>query len=441
MAEAAAIGGVIAYEVAETTVQVGAAGYAIAKPTLPLKASFSQIATAQDDETRNSVVRSDHSVTVVKNKAYIFGGETGSGKLASNDIHAVTLDAPSEEKIHPEPDYLVLPAVPDVEGQEVPKARTKHAATHFNVCVAIFGGVDQAGKLVDEEPIIWLYVTAKSAWESLKSESGAAPPQRSGARLFNFNNNLVLYGGVDGNGGELKDVWHYSYSQKTWTQLPSAPISTRNAALVDGVLYLISGTDNMSSDVHSLHLHPNEKAEETIHVNADKETEWSTVAFPTNPLTPGPRPRVGGGLLPITTGYGRNYLLYFFGARQNPNSTEAISPDDTEDPSQWSDTWTYQIPSSSPVAKPTLSISEALKPAHIKDVIREKLGYSSGEQSWAEIEVEVPGDLTLGVGKIHPGPRANFGYDVMPDGCSVVVWGGLNAKGEREGDGWTIRLS
>lgn len=52
MAEAAAVGGVVAYEVAETAVQAGAAGYAIAKPTQPLKASFHQIATAKDDETR-----------------------------------------------------------------------------------------------------------------------------------------------------------------------------------------------------------------------------------------------------------------------------------------------------------------------------------------------------------------------------------------------------
>ncbi|PPJ55616.1 hypothetical protein CBER1_03735 [Cercospora berteroae] len=440
MAEAAAVGGVVAYEVAETAVQVAAAGYAVAKPTQPLKASFHQIATAKDDETRTSVVRSDHSVTVVKNRAYVFGGETASGQLASNDIHAVTLDKPAEEKSEHEPEYSILPAVADVEGQPVPEARTKHAATHFNICVAIFGGLNEAGKLVDEEPVIWLYVTGKSAWESLKSDHGPAPAQRSGARLFNFNNNLVLYGGVDANGEPLRDIWHFSYTQKTWTQLPIAPVSTRNAALVDGVLYLISGTDNMSSDVHSLHLHPNENAEESLHVNSDPQTEWHTASFPTNPLTPGPRPRVGGGLLPISTGYGRNYLLYFFGARQNPNTTEAVSPDDTEDPSQWSDSWTYQIPSSSPEVKPTLSISEAIKPARIKDAIREKLGYSSGEQSWAEVEVLPPGDLVVGTGKIHPGPRAFFGYDVMPDGHGVVVWGGLNAKGEREGDGWIIRF-
>ena len=60
MAEAAAVGGVIAYEVAETTVQVGAAGYAVAKPTLPLKASFVQIATATDDETRYVSYSQDH---------------------------------------------------------------------------------------------------------------------------------------------------------------------------------------------------------------------------------------------------------------------------------------------------------------------------------------------------------------------------------------------
>lgn len=378
---------------------------------------------------------------MVKNKAYIFGGETGAGKLASNDIHAVTVDRPSEAKSQYEPEYSVLPAVPDVEGQAVPKARTRHAATHFNICVAVFGGTDQDGTLVDEEPIIWLYVTGKSAWESLQSEKGPTPVQRSGARLFELNNNLVLYGGVDGHGEALHDVWHFSYAQKTWSQLPSAPVNTRNAALVDGVLYLIAGTDNMSSDVHSLHLHPNEKAEATLHVNADKETAWSTVSFPTNPLAPGPRPRIGGGTLPISTGYGRNYLLYFFGARQTPNTTEAISPEDTDDPSQWSDTWTYQIPSSSAELKPAFSISEAIKPARIKDAIREKLGFSSGEKSWAEVEVQPPGDLVVGTGKIHPGPRAFFGYDVMPDGHGIVVWGGLNAKGEREGDGWIIRFS
>jgi hypothetical protein len=339
------------------------------------------------------------------------------------------LDHSSESK--PGPDYSVLPALPDVEGQPVPAARTKHAACRFNACVAVYGGVDQNGKLVDNDSCVWLYVTGKSAWEALKPEHGVTPPPRSGAELFDCNNNLVLYGGVDAEGQLLKDVWYYSYAAKVWTQLPSAPVavSPSNTALCDRVLYLIDGTDNMSSEVHSLPIRPGE------------ESEWSTVSFPTNPLRNGPRPRVGGGLLPITTGYGRNYLVYFLGARQNANTAEVASPEDGEDPTQWSDTWTYQIPSSDAEVKATTSVAEVFKPARIKDAIREKLGYSSGEQTWAEVEVQPPGDLVVGEGKVHPGPRAFFGSDSTPDGHAVVMWGGLNAKNEREGDGWLIKFS
>lgn len=370
---------------------------------------------------RLSLVRSGHSCTVVGNKAYIFGGETASGKLASNDIHFVTYE-PSGK---PEPDYSVVPAVPDVDGQAVTSPRTKHAACHFNVCVAIFGGVDEDGKLVDEEPFFWLYNTAKSAWETLKSEnSDVSPVQRSGAKLFNLNNKLVLYGGVDANGEPLKDAWHFDYVSKVWTALSSAPVATSNAAMSAGILYLIDGEDNMSSNVHSLDLNGPELA----------KAEWSSTSFPTNPLTPGPRPRIGGGLLPITTGYGRNYLLYFFGARQNPQSTDTTSPEDTEDPTQWSDAWTFQVVSSQPEVKATTSFSDAIKPSAIKDAIRSKLGYDTGSHSWAEVEVQPPDDLMEGQGKLHPGPRAFFGCDFVASGSSVVVWGGVNAMGEREGE-------
>lgn len=429
MAAEAAAGLWAAEEVVTTGAQLGVGAYMVAKPTMPLKASFSQIATAKDDDTRLSLARANHTVTVVGNKAYIFGGETASGKLASNEVHAVTLEHTDQQ---PEFDYSVLPALADdIEGSgRTPAARTKHAASHLNVCVAVFGGVDENGKLVDREPIIWLYVTAKSAWQALEDENGGiAPSQRSNAKLFEVNNNLVLYGGVDENGQELKDAWHFDYASKAWTPLPSAPVATSNAAMCENVLYLISSSDNMSSDVHHLDISNFETA------------EWKSTPFPTNPLTPGPRPRTGGGLLPVSTGFGRNYLLYFFGARQNPHTLETTSPEDTEDPTQWSDLWTYQVESSHPEVKPTTHITEALKPSKIKDAIRSKLGYDTGNHSWAEIEVQPPDDLALSEGKVHPGPRAFFGCDVIGEGKKVVVWGGLNAKGEREGDGWVITFS
>ena len=327
----------------------------------------------------------------------------------------------------------MIPAIPDRGVSDVPVARQKHAAAAFNVCVAIFGGTDESGETIDEGSMIWLFNTAKSAWEKLEpsaAESGPAP--RNSARLFNHQNSLVLYGGTDGNGAALKDVWHFNYATKTWTQLPDAPVSTTNAEVADGVLHLISGADKMAGDLHLL----------PLTAKTDEERSWATVQFPTNPLTPGPQPRTGAGLVSISTGFGRQYLLYFFGAR---TSALAVSSEDSEakdsPPQYWSDMWTYQLPSSDPEIKPTLSLTEAIKPAKIKDMIRSKLGYDDGKHSWAEVEVLPPTDLLEATeGKVHPGPRADFAYDVMEDRQSVVVWGGVNPKGEREGDGWIIKL-
>ncbi|KAK3706705.1 hypothetical protein LTR37_012549 [Vermiconidia calcicola] len=432
MAEAAAAAAV--YEVVETSAQIGVGAYMVAKPTMPLKATFSQIATSSDDDTKLSLSRSGHTLCIVKNKAYLFGGETAADKLSSNEVHAVTLE-PSEKG---EPDYSVVPAVPDVEGGKVPVARRGHAACAFNICVAIFGGIDEGGEVIDEGSMIWLFNAGKSAWETLESSNPDTGPQpRRDAHLYDHQNNLVLYGGYSVAGESLKDVWHFDYVSRNWTQLPDAPISTSNATLSDGNLYIISGEGGVSGDLHFL----------PLTAKAAGERSWHTVPFPTNPLVPGPLARTGAGLLPVSTGYGRQYLLYLFGARSATSpegnaSTDDQSEHETKDsqPQFWSDMWTYQLPSSQPQLKATTNIYEALKPAKIKDAIRGALGVDDGKHSWGEVEVLPPTDMESSGGKVHPGPRASFACDVMKDKRTVVIWGGVNPKGDREGDGWMIKL-
>jgi hypothetical protein len=102
--------------------------------------------------------------------------------------------------------------------------------------------------------------------------------------------------------------------------------------------------------------------------------------------------------------------------------------------------WTLQLPAKHAKAQRSNSISEALNPANIKDTIRSTLGYDTGTFGWEEVEVKPPGDLLESEGKVHPGPRGSFGYDVLANGRAVAFWGGNNAKGEREGDGWVIQL-
>jgi hypothetical protein len=94
-----------------------------------------------------------------------------------------------------------------------------------------------------------------------------------------------------------------------------------------------------------------------------------------------------------------------------------------------SDIWTLQIP------------SHGRSAAAVKDKIREKLpGMETGEFRWAEAEI-VPTEQMTDEGKVHPGPRASFGADACLGGQGVVLWGGVNAKGEQESDGWLLRLA
>ncbi|KAK7942605.1 uncharacterized protein PG986_011718 [Apiospora aurea] len=410
MAEIAA-GALAAEQVLSTAAQATAA-YTVAQPTNGLKAAFFQIATSAPDGTRASLVRSHHSLTVVGNRAYIFGGRTSSNnKLADNEIHVVALPT-SQDQTAKGSDYRLIPALPLVEHEGVPSARSDHAACASRGRVAIFGGADEAGALV-QDATIWLFDVEKSAWHALRAEASTSlpPPARKEARLFAQDNDFILYGGKDEGGVPLEDVWRFNYDSKTWTPLPDAPAVTSNAAFADGTLYLIAGNDDLSSSLHFL---------DTNHHADGPQVSWESIIFPTNPLAPGPRPRENGGLLHVSTGYGRNYLLYFFGERS------------------WSDMWTLQLPSSD-VAHKSTSLSEAVQPAKIKDAIRALFG-ASGKHTWAEVQVKPPGDVSGHAGKLHPGPRGFFGYDVMGTGNSVVVWGGVDAKGETEGDGWIIQL-
>ncbi|PSN61077.1 galactose oxidase [Corynespora cassiicola Philippines] len=428
MAEVAAGAGVAlaAEEVVSTTAQAGVAGYMIAKPTLPLKATYTMIANATDDSTRRSLARSNHTLTVVGNKAYVFGGNTNHGGIATNDIHAITLVHSGE----PEVDYHLIPALPAVEGGVLPDPRTKHAACAFRGCVVIYGGCDEHDQLVDSDPVLWLFDPDRLVWTQLQGkETTPNPGTRRNCKLFAHGSQLILCGGSGDFGTTASDIWLFDFDSRVWIALPNVPAPTSNAALCNSRLYMVSGSDPLSCELHHATLH-----------STTQSITWETITFPTNPLTPGPRARHSGGFLPITTGYGRNYLIYFLGARNVSPPSVILPEDDAHNVSQWSDMWTLQVISSDLAAKPKLKINKAVKPAKIKDSIRSAIGADPGTHSWAEVEMKLPGDLNISDGKLHPGPRAFFGCDTMEDGSSFVLWGGENAKGEQVGDGWIVRF-
>ncbi|KAK1472887.1 kelch domain-containing protein [Colletotrichum abscissum] len=202
----------------------------------------------------------------------------------------------------------------------------------------------------------------------------------------------------------------YNFDTLAWTALPPSPQPPLAATFVDNVLYTIGADSNMSGAIHYMDLKSN--AEDREKPDA---LQWKTINFPTNPLTPGPRPREGGALVPVDTGLGRHYLVYMFGT----NSTSA-------EKDFYTDIWALQLP------------THGFSAAAVKDAIRDKLPrVDSGEFSWAEVEL-IPTEEVKTEGKAHPGPRGYFGADAA-DGKSLVFWGGVSALG-KEGDGWLLQV-
>ena len=80
----AAAAGLVAEEVVSTSIQAGVV-YGVAKPTPPLSATFTRISS------ETFLPRINHSLTIVDGSAYLFGGETDSGKLAGDEIHIIRL--------------------------------------------------------------------------------------------------------------------------------------------------------------------------------------------------------------------------------------------------------------------------------------------------------------------------------------------------------------
>lgn len=105
-------------------------------------------------------------------KAYIFGGEVASDKLASNDFHTVTL--PSADK-QIDSEYSCIPAIPVEDDKDVPCPRTKHAACTQGHELAIFGGCDENGKPVDQDSCIWMWSTVTCNWSKITTDRYANP--------------------------------------------------------------------------------------------------------------------------------------------------------------------------------------------------------------------------------------------------------------------------
>lgn len=442
------VGGLLAAEqVVSTTVEAGALGaYSIRKPTLPLSATLKQIATSPSpsEVSKDSLARFAHAIASIDDDVYIFGGQVSQNELAGNEVHILKLGNVQGLGA----DYQCVPSLPSREGDEVPRPRAGHTLVAIEGKLVLFGGYEdvKAKTPIDENGRIWVFDPASKTWAHIEPLNEKIAARHSHGAVV-WGKSMIIHGGCtspESSGATpASDTWQFSMGSHAWGELPSisshaasAPIIPQappNLALASNTLYLISHSSSLNSQINMLDL----MAEGGV-------KEWSTIAYPSNPLTPGPRPRKAASLVPISTGLGREYLILILGAKDEssehsahttappkPDSvTESSSADADATPEAWSDIWALQLPSA------------ANTPAHAKDIARQKLGLNSHEAEWAEVQILTPDkdvDLKLSEGKQHPGPRAYTAATLLAKN-RILIWGGLDPKGEAEGDGWFLDM-
>ncbi|KAL9097889.1 MAG: hypothetical protein Q9165_000215 [Trypethelium subeluteriae] len=410
----AAAGLVVAEQVLSTAVEGAVVGTALAaRRTLPLKATFTRIASSQDQPSHESLHRISGTLNVVNGHAYIFGGSTqGSSQapIAGNEMHIIRISG----KYDTEFDYKCVPALPSIDGGPVPASRKAHSAAVYSENILIFGGPNEAGR-------VWSFSTETLKWT-------ARDPSDLRTCQVSMNQGAVVHGDqfiVHGSAFEavshLQETWSFDLNTNTWSHIASLRTepgqTSTKSALVDRTLFSISVQRDPNREEHAIWLH-------YLYLHEDgKPTEWQSIKLPVEPFS-GPLTYQGSPLIPVHTGMGRHYLLFQGGRAANFNLKEE---DEKPDSPTETGLWVMQIP------------SDDRSLAKLKDWTREKFGRNSGCRQCAEVELKTKwreSEDTVN----HPGPRTHSAMAKV-DEKTVLMWCGCHTgSSDGQGDGWIIKL-
>lgn len=449
----------------ETAVEGGvAAAVAVARATMPLKATWSRIRTDQ------LLPRSSHSLSVIKGKVYIFGGEEKPREPVDNHMHVFTLPSSEDDEV----DYQVIPAEATASAGDVPPPRVGHTASKVDERIYIFGGRGgKEMKPLEERGRVWVFDTKLNKWSFLDPKDGSPspasrsyhaststehpmsnvaapsePPAGSVASALTMTTNESYHQtkspfGVSGSGlddhgtifihggcpasGRVADVWAFDIASRIWCHCPDPPGPARGGpclTLIRNRLYRLGGFDGkqeLGGPIQYLRLtrctFDDEGGKGELGV-APLTGQWETVEPPSGTNVPGDRSVAG--LQPVTSGQGRNYLLLFLGEKDPSSSGHEAAG------KFWDDVWSFQLP------------PDGMTAASLKDATKQLFGAKTAEGTWARCDI--PEASKTGHTE-HPGPRGWFASDRQDmDSGSVILWGGVTSDNSRAGDGWVLTV-
>lgn len=447
----------------ETAVEgaVGAA-VAIAKSTMPLKATWKRI------PTDTILPRSSHSLSIIKSKAYIFGGEQQPREPVDNHVHVFTLQSANDDEV----DYQIIRSKATTDDGAVPCSRVGHTASVVDDRIYMFGGRGgKAMKPLEENGRVWVFDTKMNQWSYLDPAQGSPyPASRSyhaststehpmsafqektvqdstpfnaaqeetktdqtvnplgtTASWLDDHGTIFIHGGCPAS-GRVSDVWAFDVASRLWSQFPDAPGPARGGpslTLSRERLYRFGGFDGgkeLGGSIQFLRLTKStfdDKRGKGELAVAPLTGQWESVEPPAG--TPMPGDRSVAGLLQVTTGQGRQYLLLFLGERDPSSSGHEAAG------KFWDDVWSFQL-------RP-----EGMTAASFKDATRQLFGAKIAEGTWARVDVP---ESSMSGNTEHPGQRGWFasaqGQDLDP--CSAFLWGGVLDDNSRAGDGWILTV-
>jgi hypothetical protein len=410
--------------------------------------------------------RSSHTLSVVGGRAYIFGGEVNPREPVDNDMHIITLPSGSVSSA----DYKKVPAKAETAGGEVPEKRVGHTAAVIGERIFIFGGRGgKEMKPLEENGRVWVYDTRLDLWSNLDPVKGTPFPE---ARSYHSSvavdkpepNNMknikidnateepkvgtiaegaktdeekggygtfFVHAGCP-NSGRTNDLGGFDVRGRTWKEFPTAPGKPRGGTSITVSkqrIYRYGGFNGESEeggkvDILGLSTDTFNDASGHSEIALSPKGEWHTLDFSEETMK-FPGNRSVAGFHSITTGMGREYMILVLGERDPSNEGHDGAG------KFWGDVWMFQGP------------PQGMTAASFKDATWQSLGKETGEGLWSPVLVEdaegVEGD---DVRKLVPGERGWFSSSTLGDldPSSIVLWGGLNGKNEREDNGWILRI-
>ncbi|KAJ5667891.1 uncharacterized protein N7477_006461 [Penicillium maclennaniae] len=243
--------------------------------------------------------RSSQIISVVGDRAYIFGGELRPREPRDNDVHAVLLS--NNASINSEP-----------ATSHSPSPRVGSASCTLNSKIYIFsgrGGVAMAP--LEEQGAVWEFDPAVARWSCILPSDGspkAFPVARSyHCMASDGRDTIYLHAGCPEK-GRLSDLWAFSVSRRKWTELAPAcdpPRGGSSIAFTDNNLYRMNGFDGITEQGGS------------VDIYSPETKSWASHVYSPDGKV-GPTPRSVSCLLPIRLG-DRSLLITLFG-EHDPSS-------------------------------------------------------------------------------------------------------------------------